>query len=231
MNCFRHPDEESVVECKGCGKPLCWGCSEQLFGNVKQVCSSECAETVLLNPDPKDQDSRADRIFNAMFLPVLVVVLGGVGGGLLWTWVAMIQIDRLKETNPAHYSPYHRVKPCAVSSTYSTNGESRTGVSILHRRRGGHRRRGDVYQARVQRIEHFQKSCRRPGEVGCSLSLSHESERRLAAGLRRVPRMSVHTKPRRSLQTRSWPQGASHFGGRGSPLGKKAHGRLLLPAT
>ena len=80
MNCFRHPNEVAVVYCKGCSKPLCWNCSQQIFGNQNHVCSEACAKVAAQQPEPEDlPDSLFHRIYALVFLTLL---LAGIGGGL-----------------------------------------------------------------------------------------------------------------------------------------------------
>ena len=70
----------AVVYCKGCSKPLCWNCSQQIFGGQNHVCSEACAKIAAQQPEPEDlPDSLFDRIYALVFLTLL---LAGIGGGL-----------------------------------------------------------------------------------------------------------------------------------------------------
>jgi hypothetical protein len=104
MNCFRHPDKEAVVFCKGCGKPLCWDCAEQMFGTEKHVCSEVCAKraTARAAVAPSDAvadglvDTRFSRVFAAVYSTVLVAVIGGISGGFLFSFYASLAYDRIQ---------------------------------------------------------------------------------------------------------------------------------------
>jgi len=74
MNCFRHPDEIAIVFCQACRHGLCRECGQQSIHGVTHVCSDECARTVRRRPDAK---SLFDNVYAALFLMVLLAVLGG----------------------------------------------------------------------------------------------------------------------------------------------------------
>jgi hypothetical protein len=79
MNCFRHPDEIAIVFCKGCDHALCRQCSQQRIRGVTHVCSDECARRVRRSPN---QESVFNNVYAAVFLTVLLAVLGG--GFCVW---------------------------------------------------------------------------------------------------------------------------------------------------
>jgi predicted nucleic acid-binding Zn ribbon protein len=74
MNCFRHPDEIAIVFCQACRNGLCRQCSQQSIRGVTHVCSDECARKVRRRPNAK---SLFDNVYAALFLMVLLAVLGG----------------------------------------------------------------------------------------------------------------------------------------------------------
>jgi hypothetical protein len=108
MNCFRHPDEVAVVYCKGCDKPLCLDCSEQTFGNETHVCSEGCAETASTEEagQPLDADEVPDSLFNRIFAKVfitaLVIIIGGLIGGYIFSFRAELAIDRIEHPPPLY---------------------------------------------------------------------------------------------------------------------------------
>ena len=74
MNCFRHPDEIAIIFCQACRHALCRQCSQQRIRGVAHVCSDECARQVRRRPNP---ESLFNNVYAAMFLIVLLAVLGG----------------------------------------------------------------------------------------------------------------------------------------------------------
>jgi hypothetical protein len=101
MNCFRHPTEVAVVYCKGCGKPLCWECSQRTFGNETQVCSEECARAVSQQPDSGEpRDSLFQTVYAAVFLVILLASL--CGGLCVWGAQSAVFQKKLNAQIEAH---------------------------------------------------------------------------------------------------------------------------------
>ena len=91
--------------CKGCGKPLCAECSEQIFGDTAFVCSQACADYAAEQPDPEDlPDGPVARIFASLYTTILVAVIAGGIGGFLFAFRGTIAIDRIQ--HPPHYFGY-----------------------------------------------------------------------------------------------------------------------------
>ena len=102
MNCFRHPDAEAVVFCRGCNKALCLDCCEQLYDGERHVCSAECAQKVKQQPDADDPpDNIFQQVYAFLFESMLVMVIGGLVGGIGCAMGAQMVGDRLKQ----HLSP------------------------------------------------------------------------------------------------------------------------------
>src|SRR5437899_2280551 len=84
MNCFRHLDEIAIVFCQACGHALCRQCSLHPISGVTHVCSDQCARKVCVRPEPDGSaESLFDNVYAAVFLTVLLAVLGG--GFCVWS--------------------------------------------------------------------------------------------------------------------------------------------------
>lgn len=80
MNCFRHPTEEAAVFCKGCAKALCLACCTKTVGGETHVCSEECAKIASERAaveKAEQRESLFDKVYAAVFLTVLLTLLGG----------------------------------------------------------------------------------------------------------------------------------------------------------
>ena len=100
MNCFRHPDAEAVVFCRGCNKALCLDCGEQLYEGERHVCSVECAQKVKQQADADEPPENVfQKAYAFLFESMLVIVIGGLVGGIGCAFRAQVVGDALKHPN------------------------------------------------------------------------------------------------------------------------------------